>query len=313
MGGRSPGPICSSRVRDEWIDLGTTCRTLVDKPGIADMAAAIARMALEKVSLVKQKFDRDHIYSTAPSAAKKRDIDLQIISDDYSRSSEISFSSESYLKELIRLGSDDKITVSGSAKRMQFFYIKGGGEGFLDASMAKVNASKIVHPGSTTHSAPGGFQEEFTFEVDDLLAVFDKHGKLIRAVLLERPTSILDKTIPADSPKNTFRASTAESIYNSWDKKDVLIYRNTNFSVPYLGLHVDAGAWIVDFHKQEDTNGCIFIVDPATPPLKPDGVKNDELNNFEPKLITDILAAIGKTPDQVKGIISLGVMRLVNL
>ena len=308
MGGRSPGPICSSRVGDDWIDGGTACRTLVDKPGISDTAAAAARIVLHNASLVKQKFDRDHIYSTAPSAAKKRDIDLQIISDDYSRSSEISIDSESYLKELIRLGSDDKITVSASAKRMQFFYIKGGGEGFLDASMAKVNASKIVHPGSTTHSAPGDFQEEFTFEVDDLLAVFDKHGKLIHAALLERPTSILDKTIPADSPKNTFRASTAESIYNSWDKKDVLIYRNTNFSVPYLGLHVDAGAWIVDFHKQEDTNGCIFIVDPTTPPNG-----SDELNNFEPKLITDILAAIGKTPDQVKGTISLGVMRLVNL
>ena len=60
--------------------------------------------------------------------------------------------------------------------------------------------------------------------------------------------------------------------------------------MPYLGLHVDAGAWIVDFHKQEDTNGCIFIVDPATPPNG-----SDELNNFEPKLITDILTAIGKT------------------
>ncbi len=309
MGGRSPGPICSSRVGDDWIDLGTTCRTLVDKPGIADMAAAIARMALEKVSLVKQKFDRDHIYSTAPSAAKKRDIDLQIISDDYSRSSEISIGSESYLKELIRLGSDDKITVSGSAKRMQFFYIKGGGEGFLDASMAKVDATKVIQPGSTTHSDNSEFIYEFTFEVDDLLAVFDRHGKLIRAALLERPTSILDKTLPTESHENPWTTSTADAIYNSWDKKDVLIYRNSGtFSVPYLGLHVDAGAWIVDFHKQEDTNGCIFIVDPATPPNG-----TDELKNFEPKLITDILKSIGKTPDQVKGTISLGVMRLVNL
>jgi hypothetical protein len=308
MAGASPGPICSSRVGDDWIDLGTTCRTLTDKPGITDIAAAAARIALQKVSLTKQKFDRDHIYSTASAAAKKRDIDLQIIGDDYSRSSEISITNEAYLKELIRLGSGGNITVGSGAKRMQFFYIKGGGEGFLDASMAKTDASKVVHPGSTTHSAPGDFQEEFTFEVDDLLAVFDRKGKLIRAALLERPLSILDKTIPADSPKNTFRASTAESIYNSWDKKDVLIYRNQNFSVPYLGLHVDAGAWIVDFHKQEDTNGCIFIVDPTTPPNG-----SDELNNFEPRLITDILASIGKTPEQVKGAISLGVMRLINL
>jgi hypothetical protein len=307
MAGRSPGPVCSSRVGDDWIDLGTTCRTLVDKPGIADMAAAMARIALQRVSLVKQKFDRDHVYSLAPPAARKRDIDLQIISDDYSRSSEISMENEDYLKQLIKIASNEKITVSGSAKRMQFFYVKGGGEGFLPATMAKLNASKIVQPGSTTH-AVSDFAEEFTFEANDLLAVFDRHGKLIRAARLERPTSILDKTLPADSPKNTFRASTAESIYNSWDKKDVLIYRNANFSVPYLGLHVDAGAWIVDFHKQEDTNGCIFIVDPATPPLN-----TEALNTFEPQLITDILTSIGKTPAQVRGSIGLGVIRLIDI
>jgi hypothetical protein len=309
MAGQSPGPICSSRVGDNWIDLGTTCRTLTDKPGITDIAAAMARMALERVSLVKQKFDQDHVYSLAPPAARKRDIDLQIVSDDYSRSSEISIANEAYLKELIKIASGEKITVSGSAKRMQFFYIKGGGEGFLPATMANVNASRVVQPGSTTHSGSSEFIYEFTFEENDLLAVFDKHGKLIRAARLERPVSILDKTLPSNSEANVFRESTGESIYNSWDKKDVLIYRNSGrFSVPYLGLHVDAGAWIVDFHKQEDTNGCIFIVDPATPPLN-----TKELNTFEPKLITDILASIGKTPAQVKGITSLGTIRLIDI
>ena len=58
MGGRSPGPICSSRVGDDWIDLGTTCRTLVDKPGIVaaqdapedrDRQAAVCGQPVEEI------------------------------------------------------------------------------------------------------------------------------------------------------------------------------------------------------------------------------------------------------------------------
>ncbi len=42
-------------------------------------------------------------------------------------------------------------------------------------------------------------------------------------------------------------------------------------------------------HKQEQTNGCMFLVDPNTPSI---GNKT-ALDNFEPKFITDIQAAIG--------------------
>ena len=61
-------------------------------------------------------------------------------------------------------------------------------------------------------------------------------------------------------------------------------------------------------HKQEATNGCIFIVDPETPEYG-----TEQLNTFEPKLITDVLASIGKKPDQVKGAIRLGIMHLVDI
>ena len=74
---------------------------------------------------------------------QKRDIDLQIIGDDYSRSAEISLDNERYLKELIRLGSDGKQTVSTRAGKIQFFIVRGGAEGFLPADMAKKNASKL--------------------------------------------------------------------------------------------------------------------------------------------------------------------------
>ena len=66
-------------------------------------------------------------------------------------------------------------------------------------------------------------------------------------------------------------------------------------------------AW-VDMHKQEQTNGCIFIVDPTTPSLG-----NKALDQFEPQLIVDVLAAIGKRPDQVKGTITLGIMHVVDI
>ena len=66
-------------------------------------------------------------------------------------------------------------------------------------------------------------------------------------------------------------------------------------------------AW-VDIHKQEQTNGCIFIVDPNTPKLG-----DAALDLFEPQLIVDVLAAIGKRPDQVRGTIWLGIMRVVDI
>jgi hypothetical protein len=45
----------------------------------------------------------------------------------------------------------------------------------------------------------------------------------------------------------------------------------------------------VDLHKQEATNGCIFIVDEFTPPLSNPAL----LNRFEPQLIKDIQSEVG--------------------
>jgi hypothetical protein len=41
----------------------------------------------------------------------------------------------------------------------------------------------------------------------------------------------------------------------------------------------------VDLHKQEATNGCIFIVDPKTPPYDDNAAAIAALNNFEPQFI----------------------------
>jgi hypothetical protein len=298
MGERVPGPLCSTRVGDDWIDLGTTCRSRSSKPGPTGVADVLVSVALNAVLPFKAQFDREHVYSKAPEAARKRDIDLQIIGDDYSRSAEIRLDNGDYLKELIRLGSNGKQKVGDSGRKIQFFIIRGGAEGLLAGDMAGKDASNVVFPGSTTS---GKTSPEFRFDNNDLLAVFDPRGKLIGAALLQRPISIT----------GIWSEKTANAVYDAWNNKDVSIYRNKNFDVPYLGLVVDDGmkkkAW-VDLHKQEATNGCIFIVDPATPEYG-----TDELLKFEPKLISDVLASIGKRPEQVTGKISLGVMRVVDI
>src|SRR6185436_19573195 len=79
MGDRTPGPICTARVGDHWIDGGTNCRTRVKRPGPVSLADAWP----EGSNPAKDRFDADHVYSLAPEAARKRDIDLQIIGDDY--------------------------------------------------------------------------------------------------------------------------------------------------------------------------------------------------------------------------------------
>jgi len=249
----------------------------------------------------KPGFDRDHPYSLAKEAARKRDIDLQIIGDDYSRSAEISLKNESYLKSLISIASGGKQSVSGNAKNLQFFIVRGGGEGlFSDPRMANIDASNFLSPGSTTN---GLKSPDFRWDFNDILIVFDPKGKLIRAAMLQRPISISGGIW-------TERTSTA--VYDSWHNKSVLIYKNTTYDIHYLGLYVNDGmkhrGW-VDMHKQEATNGCIFIEDPNTPDMS-DLAK---INSFEPQLIHDVLAAIGKTASQVRSAIHLGTMRLVDI
>ena len=71
----------------------------------------------------------------------------------------------------------------------------------------------------------------------------------------------------------------------------------------------------MDFHKEEATNGCIFIRDVNTPPM-PDRALSQEaqrpalnaLNNFEPELIQAVQAKIGT---KVKT--EIGTMRVVKV
>lgn len=302
MGKQTPGPVCSARLGDDWIDFGTTCRNQSSPPGVLGTSVMVVGFLVKNP--LQAKFDKEHVYSKAPEAVRKRDIDLQIIGDDYAQSAKISLTSETYLKELIRLGSHGKQIVNSAAKKIQFFIIRGGAEGFLGADMAKADASNVVFGGTST----GGRKPmEFRFDNNDLLAVFGPKGNLIGSALLQRPIFIT----------GMWSEKTANAVYDKWNNKDVSIYRNNNFDVGYLGMVIDDGmkrkAW-VDLHKQEATNGCIFIVDPNTPEYDPsDSVKFEALQKFEPKLIQNILAAINKRPEQIKGSIRLGVMRVVDL
>lgn len=299
VGARIPGPLCSSRVGNDWIDAGTSCRSRSGMPGPLRFVGTLILGALppnpEKVT-----FDKEHLYSMAPEGARKRAIDLQIISGDYSRGREISIENEAYLKQLIEIASDGKAKVGASGKGdLQFFIIRGGAEGFLPAWLSSQDASNVVMPGATTS---GKSTITFRFDDNDLLAVFDSGGKLVSSARLERPLFIT----------GLWSQKTADKVYNSWNSKEVFIYKNTSFDIPYLGLGVQDGmrgkTATVDLHKQEATNGCIFIVDPKTPSLN-----DSNLGKFEPKLIVDILKQTGRNVADVKSRVSLGVMRVVTI
>ena len=299
VGARIPGPLCSSRVGNGWIDAGTSCRSRSGTPGPLNFVATLILGALP-TNPDKVKFDKEHLYSMAPEAARKRAIDLQIISGDYSRGREISMENEAYLKQLIEIASHGKQNVGASGKgNLQFFIIRGGAEGFLPAWLAKQDASNVVMPGETTS---GKSTITFRFDDNDMLAVFDSGGTLVSSARLERPLFIT----------GVWSQRTADKVYNSWNMKEVFIYKNTSFDIPYLGLGVKDGmrgkTATVDLHKQEATNGCIFIVDPNTPALD-----NSNLGKFEPKLIIDILKKTGRKVDDVKSRVSLGVMRVVTI
>jgi hypothetical protein len=234
-------------------------------------------------------------YSTAPEAQKKKDIDAKI-------GGTMDLTNEGYLKALIKEASKGAVSVSDKAGGLQFFIVKGGGEGFLDATHIGKNASRMEQYHDTT--AASGI--EMIFDDNDLLAVFGRDGTLIGAAVLSRPIFV------APTPgQSGLREITANSVYDAWDGQPVSIYRNERFTVKYYGLAVDdslgkyrSGAVRIDLHKEEDTNGCIFIKDKDTPstdhlPL---------LNGFEPKLILAIQKAIGaKTKSNI------GTMRMIDI
>lgn len=222
-------------------------------------------------------------YSNAPEAAKKRAIDAKI-------GGAIDKNDEVYLKALIAGASNGSVTVNDKATSLQFFIVKGGGEGLLDVSYSGKDAGRMIQLGDTT-SASG---ISMIFEDNDLMVVFDRKGALISSALLGRPVFVAPST---PTSHDGLREITANRTYDAWDGRPVSLYRNENYNVKYYGLWIDDSLGLyrsrqvrIDLHKEEDTNGCIFIKDDKTPstahlPL---------LNAFEPKFILDVQKSIGQ-------------------
>jgi hypothetical protein len=246
-------------------------------------------VGVAKPSPAKVQFDKAHGYSLAPEARRKRAIDLEIIGNDYAKSGDISIDSESYLKRLIEIASAGRNKVQSSGKgNLQFFIIRGGAEGFLPDDLRKIDARNNV----TNWTGTDGKAGETDFDENDLLAVFDASGNLIGSARLRRPTFV----------KGRISRPTAAAVYDAWAGKTVFVYKNeTPGWIPYLGLALHDGfrdgsnnpvhpgeKVFIDLHKEEQTNGCIFIVDPATPALG-----TPDLRTFEPQLIKKVIAAKG--------------------
>lgn len=238
----------------------------------------------------RSEFESSHVYSSGPRAAAKRDLDRRIMNGDYGEGRFVRLDRAGYLSDLIRYASNGRIEVKEHARGLQFFIVRGGAEGFLWDDLAGIDASAYrVGGGSTT----SGATSSTVFDLTDLLIVFDARAKLIGAAPLARPTSI-------STPKNPlfWTKATAEKVYAAWDNRPVSIYYNDHFRVKYYGLMVDdsggfysSGAVRIDIHKQEQTNGCIFILDPDTPRLAKGS--EDVLSAWEPQLIKDIQKAVG--------------------
>ena len=275
---RKPGPTCSTLVGGQWIDDGTLCRAKSAPPG---------PVVGGRPNPAKAAYDSAHIYSRSPEARRKRAIDLEIIAGDYSKSEQIRADSQDYLKQLIRLASNGALTVQSSARgrQLQFFIISGGAEGFLPAYLKDLDANRNETEWVDTNNKRG----RTDLDENDLLTVFDAAGKLVGSARLRRPTYV----------KGNLSQKSAAAVYAAWDNKTVFMYRNDFRKdwIPYLGLGVDdgfrdrpkgTGRVTIDMHKEEATNGCILIEDPATP-----DVESDAIRTFEPKLIKAILAAAG--------------------
>lgn len=296
-----PGPLCTTKLGPDWNDQGTNSRTRNRASGPLGIFIELT-LSATPADPFRAKFDADHVYSSAPEAITKRAIDLSIIGGDYRRGDEVRIDNEAYLKRLIEIASGGKYSV-GPTSNFQFFIVRGGAEGFLPLSLRGTDASNVVLPGAATS---GVSSLTFRFDNNDLLIVFDSSANLVSSARLERPLFIT----------GIWTQKTANKIYDNWADKEVFIYKNSNFDIPYLGLGVKddfrgKGA-TVDMHKQEATNGCIFIVDDD--PTRPAMGDDVNLAKFEPKLIRDILAKAGISLASVTAKqVSLGVMRVVEI
>ncbi len=238
------------------------------------------------------------VYSTAPEAATKKKLDDQI----KAAGGTVEVTNEAYLKELIKLASNGKVTVGTKSKGLQFFIVRGGAEGFLPPSYSGTDASRrTVVSGSTTSGRTPSAPTTMIFDDNDLLTAFDVKGNWISSALLSRPLKITNP--------NIWSEPTANAVYEAWDGGAVSLYYNKNFYVKYYGLQINdskgyykSGRVRVDLHKKEATNGCIFILDPNTP------TDFSSLSGFEPEFIKDIQTAIKAEAKQ-----NIGTMRMVKL
>lgn len=297
MTGIVPGPLCSHRLGADWIDDGTLCVAKSYAPG------PLGGLSLGPMSIpFKDIFDRDHVYSMAVDAGRKRAIDLQIIGNDYGRGGEIRMDNSVYLRQLIDIVSDSRRTVQGAAPGMQFYIVKGGAEGLLPEGLRDTDADRNVMHWTDTDGHVG----ETDFDENDLLAVFGRDGSLVGAARLRRPTFV----------ETRIRRETAAKVFAAWDAKPVLIYRNTSSIpgwIPYLGLGVRDGfrnhGVAIDIHKVESTNGCFFIDDPTQFVAGAPDVRT-----FEPVLIKKVIAAKGLAEADITGkSIDLGKMNVLDV
>jgi hypothetical protein len=246
------------------------------------------------------------VYSSSGDASKKKTIDDIIV-----KWTPVKLDNPVYLKELIVICSKGKPGVVDKAPGLQFFIVKGGGEGFLSASHAGKDASRVVVIGGST-TASSSAPMTFVFDDTDLLIAFDRAGKFVSSALLRRPLSIMN------AAPIVWTETTANTVYDAWDNSPVTLYRNTNFGpnsryrgIDYFGLRVDdlKGFYAkniarIDLHKKEATNGCIFILDDRTPPYS----DKTALNIFEPQFIKDVQAAIGASTGA-----GIGTMRMLDV
>ncbi len=143
-----------------------------------------------------------------------------------------------YWKRYIEVASEGAVSVSEAAEGLQFFYIKGGFEGFLQKSHAGKDASTANWD-----------DREGTTDINDALVIFDKKGGFL---------AVAQTAIPNYYPR------TAQYI-PSWDKLPVFTYQNQKYG--YQGLFVlddykyaGKNTYWIDFHHAYITVGCIEIV-----------------------------------------------------
>jgi hypothetical protein len=260
-------------------------------------------------------------YSAAPEAATKRRFD-EAITLASGRPWKLVQLGEDYFKSLIEMASGGQIRVKSAAPELQFFIIRGGGEGFLPTNLpggaptASTNADDVLQDRET----PGGVVKQMRMDFNDILIAFGRSGELVDSVPLMRP-----RFIPRSPGDLGITAATAEGVYSSWDGRGVFVYRDTSFTnadgilIPYLGIAVDDPYRLghpvlcpVDIHKEEGTNGCILIWGDIWSDTAPEDPI--VLGMYEPRFTLRVLAAAGLDPATIgHSRTSLGSMRMITI